>query len=336
MAELNSGSALPSVDIVIVNFNAGTLLGRTVESIFRMDTDSFVLEQTVVVDNASIDSSISSIDQSTRPVNVIQNDSNVGFAKGCNQGASTGSAKYLLFLNPDIRVQSGTIEVAVRFMEDPSHSSTGILGVQLRGDDGRVTRSCARFPKPHHLILRSMGLDWILPFVVPRHFMTEWDHSTNRVVDQVPGAFYLVRRSVFDQLAGFDERFFVYYEDLDFALRAKGVGVECEYLADVFAYHTGQGTSRKVVEQRLVYSSVSKIRYSFKHFGAFWGCLVLAATLTCEPFARTIWAVGRGQRAELRSTLRASPQLWARGPRLLVEGLRAGATDWRCETAQLS
>ena len=214
-------------------------------------------------------------------------------------------------------------------MEDPAHSSTGILGVQLRGDDGRVTRSCARFPKPHHLVFRAMGLDRIVPGLVPRHFMTEWDHGTNCIVDQVPGAFYLVRRSLFDQLAGFDDRFFVYYEDLDFALRAKRVGARCEYLADVFAYHTGQGTSSKVVEQRLVYSSVSKIQYSFKHFGAFWGCLVLAATLTCEPFARTIWAVGRGQWAELRSTLRASPQLWARGPRLLVDGLRTGATDWR-------
>jgi GT2 family glycosyltransferase len=177
-----------------------------------------------------------------------------------------------------------------------------------------------------------MALDRIVPFLVPRHFMSEWEHNTSRVVDQVPGAFYLVRRSLFDRLGGFDVRFFVYYEDVDFALRAKRVGANSEYLAAVFAYHTGPGTSKKVIEHRLIYSWVSKIRYSFKHFGAFWGCLILAATLTCEPITRTIWAIGRGQWVELRSTLRATPRLWARAPSLFIGGLRAGVMDWRRES----
>src|SRR5450759_5036984 len=198
IAEPGSSTPLPGVDIVIVNFNAGTLLRRTVESVFRTDTDSFMLEQTVIVDNASVDSSSDGLDKSGGVVNVIRNESNVGFARACNQGAAVGSAKYLLFLNPDVRVASRTLGAAGRLMEDPAHSSTGIVGVQLLGDDGHVTRTCARFPEPHHLLLRAMGLDRIAPFLVPNHFLTEWDHSTNRVVDQVPGAFYLVRRGLFD------------------------------------------------------------------------------------------------------------------------------------------
>jgi N-acetylglucosaminyl-diphospho-decaprenol L-rhamnosyltransferase len=306
---------------VIVNFNTGKMLTIAMESISAMDVRSFNLERVVVVDNASTDGSAEGLDLLRLPLTVVANESNVGFAAACNQGASSGSARYLLFLNPDVRVSPAAIDASVRFMEDASHSSTGIVGVQFLDDQGHVRRNCARFPKPHQLLFRTIGLDRLWPERFPPHLMVDWDHLSTRVVDQVPGAFYLVRRSLFEQLAGFDTRFFLYYEDLDFALRARRAGANTVYLADAFVYHSGQGSTSKFVEQRLVYSFESRVRYSFKHFCRTWACLILAATLVGETTARAVWALGHRDWRALDATLRAAARFSARAPRLLMEGL---------------
>jgi N-acetylglucosaminyl-diphospho-decaprenol L-rhamnosyltransferase len=315
--------AIPGVDIVIVNFNAGNLLGHAMESISAMDARSFNLERVVIVDNASTDGSTMGLNLLGLPVTVVANESNIGFAAACNQGASHCSASYLLFLNPDVQVSPAAIDASVRFMEDGSHRATGIVGVQLLDDQGRVRRNCSRFPEPHELLVRTIGLDRVWPRHFRPHLMTDWDHSYNRVVDQVPGAFYLVRRSLFRQLAGFDTRFFVYYEDLDFALRARQAGANTMYLADAFVCHSGQGSSRNVVAWRLTYSFDSKVRYAFKHFGRSWACTILVCTLVCEPIGRLAWAVGHGDWLGFKATLQAGVRFFAHVPRLLVEGFDA-------------
>src|SRR6185503_16033407 len=107
-------------------------------------------------------------------------------------------------------------------------------------------RTCARFPTPGRFFAKMLGLDRILPGIFPSHFMTEWDHATNREVDQVMGAFFLVRRSAYEALAGFDERFFVYFEEVDFALRARARGWSTYYLTQARAYHEGGGSTKQI------------------------------------------------------------------------------------------
>ena len=93
------------------------------------------------------------------------------------------------------------------------------------------------------LIGQSFGLDRILPSWFPPHFLSEWAHDTIRSVDQVMGAFLMIRRPLFEALGGFDERFFVYFEDLDLSLRARELGWTSVYLATAQAFHRGQGTT---------------------------------------------------------------------------------------------
>jgi len=319
------------VDVVIVNFNAGQLLRFAMESLTDSQANSFRLGQVIIVDNASTDGSIDHLDRSSLPVRLIRNESNLGFAAACNQGAATCMSKYLLFLNPDVRLSATALDVAMRLMEDAIHSTTGIVGIKLIDDRGRVMRTCARFPKPHHMLVRALGLHRAWPITLPGHaavefIMTDWDHTSTRVVDHVPGAFFLVRRSLFQRLNGFDTRFFVYFEDLDFSLRAKNVGASTQYVAEAYAHHTGGGTSRKVVNRRLLYSSVSTVRYSFKHFGRAWGCLILTATLIVEPVARAAWAIVHGRWPDIKATMRATTDLWSEAPHLLADGLRLTPT----------
>src|SRR5204863_87072 len=116
------------------------------------------------------------------------------------------SADYILFLNPDTRLLQGALAKSVTFMEQPQSQRFGIVGIQLLDADGRIARSCARFPTSGRFFSKMLGLDAILPAVFPPHFMVEWDHGHDREVDQVMGAFFLVRRSVYEALSGFDER----------------------------------------------------------------------------------------------------------------------------------
>ena len=97
----------------------------------------------------------------------------------------------------------------------------GIVGIQLIDSNGHVARNTARAPSAQAMIGHSLGLDRLMPSVFPTHFVSEWAHDETRNVDQVMGAFFFVRRGVFEALGGFDEQFFVYYEDLDFSVRAR-------------------------------------------------------------------------------------------------------------------
>jgi GT2 family glycosyltransferase len=142
------------------------------------------------------------------------------------------------------------------------------------------------------------------------HFMADWDHLTSGPVDHVMGSFFLVRRNVFDALQGFDTRFFVYLEDLDFSKRAKMLGWTSFYLAEAMAYHAGGGTSRQVKARRLFYSLRSRILYSFKHFNPIGASLVLLVTLLFEPLFRTAFSLLRRSWTSVKETCSAYIMLY--------------------------
>ena len=305
-------TAPPSLDIVIVNWNAGDLLRRCLAALPAALDPSFTLARVVVVDNASTDGSLTGLDTLPLPLTIVRNATNRGFGAACNQGAAAGRADYLLFLNPDVYVGSRALSVPLRFLEDPAHAEIGVAGIQLRDAGGHVARSCTRQPTPAMFWARIVGLDSIAPSLVPSWFMTDWDHASTREVDHVIGAFYVIRRRLFDELRGFDERFFVYLEDLDLSVRARASGSRVVFLADTHAEHTGGGTSDQVKASRIAYSLHSRIRYGFKHFGPAMATLLAAGTLVIEPFPRLARAIARGSVSEARDTCVGFARLWRR------------------------
>ena len=246
------------------------------------------------------------------PLTIVRNATNRGFGAACNQGAAAGRADYLLFLNPDVYVGAAPLSVPLRFLEDPANADVGVAGIQLRDASGHVARSCTRQPTPAMFWARIVGLDAIAPSLVPSWFMTDWDHASTREVDHVIGAFYVIRRRLFERLRGFDERFFVYLEDLDVSVRARASGSRVVFLADTYAEHTGGGTSDQVKASRIAYSLHSRIRYGFKHFGPATATLLAAGTLVIEPFPRLARALARGSASEARDTCVGFARLWRR------------------------
>lgn len=314
-----SSQRASSVHVVIVNWNAGAQLKDCLESFQKIAADGVRLYEITIVDNASVDDSLEMISLSQAlPVRVIRNPQNLGFGVACNQGAFGSQADYILFLNPDTQLQAGCLEIPVKFLNDPANQSVGIVGIQLIDREGHVSRNCARQPSALSIIGQSIGLDRLLPSIFPSHFLSEWPHDETREVFQVMGAFFLIRRSLFESLGGFDERFFVYYEDLDLALRAHACGAKSFFISDARAFHRGGGTSEQVKAERLFYIIRSRILFVIKHFGMVSGVLVGGAAIIFELPVRVVDAVFRGRRRDAAQVLRAAKMLWLALPEIIV------------------
>jgi N-acetylglucosaminyl-diphospho-decaprenol L-rhamnosyltransferase len=298
-----------TADIVIVNWNSGHLLARCVASI--LDHGENRAGSVVVVDNGSTDGS-DMLSYCNPSLEIVRTGLNLGFGRACNLGARMGRSRYVLFLNPDAALLPKTLSVAVDFMERPENARIGVCGAKLIEEDGTVQRHCARLPTLVTFLAAASGLATALSSRVPTLHERGFDHLTSRPVDHVIGAFYLIRRVLFEQLAGFDEEFFVYLEDLDLSARVHAAGYSVYYLAEAVGLHKGGGSSEQVKPQRLAYSLESRIIYSFKHFNAVSAVIVAAATLLVEPLPRLVRAIARGSFTEARDTVSGVALLWRR------------------------
>lgn len=301
----------PSVDIVIVNWNSGQYLGSCVESIASAQKQAFQLQRVVIVDNASIDGSAECLDSPTLPLCIVRNDTNLGFGTGANRGIGTVVADYILVLNPDVRLRPDALDAVVSYLEAPAQGDVAIVGLQLLDDTGLVQRTCAHAPRPGAILSQVLGLDRVLPWLFRAHFMREWDHRETRDVDQVMGACMLMRGGTFAELGGFDERFFMYFEDVDLCLRARQAGARVVYCAAASAVHAGGGSTRAIPGRRLFYNLHSRLRFAEKHFGPAGVAVVYLVSLVVEPGVRLVRAAFRASGAEARQTVEGAGLLWA-------------------------
>lgn len=314
----NEMSRPASLDIIIVNFNTGPQVRQCLSSIRTSQRDdTYALNRVVVVDNASSDGSLNDLVYPDLPLQIIRNSNNRGFAAASNQGAAGSDAEYLLFLNPDTRLLPDTLARSVVWMNAPENARVGILGVQMLEDDGGIARSCARFPTTGRFLAKMFGLNKLFPKVFPDHFYVEWDHKDSRHVDQVIGAYFFIRHSIFKWAGGFDERFFLYFEEVDLSLKALRAGWLTYYLASVQCYHSGGAATNQIKAQRLFHVLRSRILFAFKYFGVGSAVVLLLATMLIEPISRMLQAAARGSMSGMREVLQGYWLLWRELPRML-------------------
>ncbi|MFM2415902.1 MAG: hypothetical protein RL385_625 [Pseudomonadota bacterium] len=298
------------VSIIIVNWNAGELLESAVRSIKR---ECLAPHEIVVVDNASVDASTERVAH-VSGLRVLRNEVNVGFARACNQGAKAALGDYLLFFNPDCELVTDAVSACVRELERDAR--VGVCGVQLLNRTGNVWRSCQRFPTFAVLFGILSGLGRVFPAIPRDHYMAEWPHDADRDVDNVIGAFYFIGRSLFDRMGGFDETFFVYWEDVDLSRRVVSAGKRVRYLAGPKTYHLGGGTTDGVRAFRTFLSARGRILYAFKHLSGPAAWMHFALTLLLEPVARASERLARGRLKEAGQALAAARLLYADIPSL--------------------
>ena len=305
---------LPSISIIIINWNSAHQLRECLEAIVKSDRHEFRLDKVIIVDNASTDRSLDGLEQLDLPIQMIRNSVNKGFGAACNQGAAVSNSDYILFLNPDTRVAEDSIDRAASFMDKSSAQKVGVVGIQLVDERGKIQRSCARFPSQINLWCSILGIDKLVKSPLTSYMMTEWHHDNTQAVDHVMGAFYLIRNELFRSLQGFDENFFVYFEDLDLSYRVHQAGWSSYYLADTRSFHKGGGTSEKIKATRLFYSQRSRILYGYKHFNWFAATAIALATLTIEPLTRIGFALLKFSPSQATETIQGYVKIFANLP----------------------
>jgi N-acetylglucosaminyl-diphospho-decaprenol L-rhamnosyltransferase len=253
------------LDVVVVNWNTGRYLADCLRSV-HASAGRVVLGHVAVVDNASSDDSLAR----ARPwldrpeFVVVRNRSNAGFAAASNQGARLGQAPLILFLNPDASVLEDTLARVVAFFGSPAARTVGICGGQVLDEAGHPDISGGPFPTPRLLLGQVTGLSRVLPSVFPAKHVVH--RAASGPMDHVIGAFLVVRRDLFEQLGGFDERYFLYYEEVDLCLRARALGWATYHLADVEVVHAGRVSSSQIGGRRLAYSLTSRRAYARTHW----------------------------------------------------------------------
>ena len=238
----------PSVTAVLVNYNAGPELRRALQSI--ADEMSGQPWEAFVIDNASIDGSGAIVDEFAPHARLVINVENVGFARGVNQGLRLASAARVLIMNPDCRLVAGAVAALTGALD--AYPSCAIVGPRILNPDGSVQGSARGDPDMFTgLFGRTTLLRRLLPelsvskrnVLLPEDVAREGGDSL--VVDWLSGACMLAKRDALEKVNGFDERYFLYWEDADLCRRLREGGYEVRYLPGATAIHRVAHSSRR-------------------------------------------------------------------------------------------
>jgi N-acetylglucosaminyl-diphospho-decaprenol L-rhamnosyltransferase len=227
------------VAAVVVNYNAGESLSGCVGSLAAEG-----VEEIVVVDNASIDGSAEEMAAAFPDVVVVWPGRNLGYGAGANRGAAESSAPYVLVCNPDLVVVPGAVRRLARVLDE--HGDVGLAGPMLRELSGVVYPSGREFPSLADAIGHAfLGLVWGGNPWTRRYRHLGAEQHRARDADWVSGAFFLVRRLAFESVGGFDERYFMYLEDVDLCWRLHRAGWRVRYEPEAEVVHEqGRSASR--------------------------------------------------------------------------------------------
>lgn len=251
----------PDVSVAIINWNTRDLLRSCLASLHK--NPSACGSETLVVDNASTDGSVEMVTAEFPQAMVIHNQSNHGYARAANQAIAESRGRYIFVLNSDTEVSSGVLDSLLSLAE--SDLKIGAVGPRLINSDGSLQLSCRRFPSLAsgigHAIFSLFSAD--NPYT-RQYRLTDWDHAEATEVDWVSGAALFLRREAAFQVGLFDEKYFMYVEDLDLCYRMHQAGCKVYYHPSaVVMHHVGQSSSLRSPEMvmehhRSLYRFISK------------------------------------------------------------------------------
>jgi GT2 family glycosyltransferase len=273
------------VSIVIVSFNTKEVTRQCLEHVQRHATG--IRHEVFVVDNASTDGSADMVQVEFPWVQLIRLDKNRGFAGGNNPAMEKASGRYVLLLNSDAFLAESVLEKTIQYMED--HPAIGVLGCKLTDPDGTMQPSARMLPGPFNKVLHITGL--AARFSKSKFFgrvdYTWWDHSQPKPVGWVVGAYFLIRRETMEAIGVLDERYFLYFEEIDYCLSARRAGWEVVFYPHASVIHLGGQSSVKTGErvsskgrQMIAIRITSEYRFYRKLYGRLHVLLAAGIELT--------------------------------------------------------
>jgi len=259
---VSESGSLPSVSILIINWNTCELLEECLISVFET-TNSLDIE-VIVLDNASSDGSAEMVAEKFPGVILKQNRENVGFARGNNQAAESARGEFFLLLNSDARLLPGALETMLTFARKTEKAA--VVGAQLVNPDGSFQFSYADFPNlwREFLTLSTLGRR-IFGKNYPSH-QAEVEHGP-KIVDYVNGACLLIRSDIYHKSGGLPDQYFMYAEEVDFCLTVKLAGGQVWYHPEAQVIHHGSASSQNRLAAREGDMYQSRVRFMRRYRG---------------------------------------------------------------------
>ena len=225
--------------------------------------------EVIVVDNASSDGTVNYLRESFASINFIPNKTNVGFGRANNQAIEKAQGKYILFLNPDTILPEESLKDCLSFME--SNATAGGLGVRMIDGSGRfLVESKRGFPTAWRSFCKLSGLSFLFPSskIFAGYNLGHVKDGAVLPIEVLAGAYMMVRKEILDNIGGFDERFFMYAEDIDLSKRIRDAGFENYYLGTCTVLHfKGESTRRDKLYIQRFYEAMTL--YVQKHYTGF-------------------------------------------------------------------
>ena len=273
--------------VAIINWNSGLMLRDCLQSVFATTTNAEIL----VIDNASEDISLESVQRFRNRANFVRNSVNRGFAAAVNQAFQATSTSYVLILNPDLRVLPGSVQQLQDFMD--AHPRAAAVGGYV--GEKYLPR---KLPTVRSLMMQNLGMG-------KRGYKTRGyirgrdpDHICSRgfytrvppfLVEQPAAAALLIRRDAYDEAGGFDEQFYpAWYEDVDFCQRLRAKGWDIYFAPEAKFLHEGGYSAGALGPTKFAQAYYrNQVRYARKHFGSL-GCAFVRASIAAGMIGRMI------------------------------------------------
>lgn len=254
------------ISVIIVSWKVKDLLRQCLRSIY--DNTEGVDFEVIVIDNDSGDGTTEMVLKEFPWVNLIASNRNLGFAAGNNLGLEQATGEIVYLLNPDTELKGNALGQLVGFMRE--NPQAGIVGTRLVNPDGSLQRSVRRLPTPWLALLWTLKIHRLWPGlrVVRRYLADDFDYSRSQPCEQVMGASLAIRSLVRQSLGSLDERYFIWFEEVDYCKAALDAGWQVWYSPDVTVVHYGGisfGQVNGLTNQRRFNKSLRQ--YVWKHFG---------------------------------------------------------------------
>jgi GT2 family glycosyltransferase len=255
------------LSVIILCWNDWGVIKEALQSIFK--TTKNIDYEVIVSDNGSTNGTLESIRNTFQQPNlrIVENNANLGFARGNNAGIAVAQGEYILILNPDTVMHEATLDKLVAFADQ--HPEGGAFGCRVVYPDGRYQTSAMVAPSVGRFWIMALGLHWFARVcsLLRGTAYSGWNGDTEREVDWQSGCCVMFRAKLLKELGGFDPQFFYQCEEVDLCKRVWDTGSKILFTPQAQITHIG-GTSVKRARTRLdLETHRSRYKYFYKHFG---------------------------------------------------------------------
>lgn len=252
----------PELDVVIVNYNAGNTLRICVESVLA---SKGLRARCIIVDNASVDGSVDfCMTYPSTEILLIRNSANTGFSSAVNQGIALSSNAWVMLLNPDTTVPEHSLRDLLREAQ-ATNARVGAFGCLVRNPDNSEQRGCRRdIPTPAKVLAHAIGLQHIFPSLQFNHTGRALPLKTQSV-DAISGSCMLLNRQAYREIGGFDEGYFLHFEDLDYCVRLYAANWQVMFVPFIQIEHLQGVSSAQAPSKVILHKHNSMLRFFYRH-----------------------------------------------------------------------